>query len=117
MARRKRKPMASAILGNRGGRLSARHMRFSACFLRTICRRRAALSPSVPRFPARWGIAFGIGMTRAEPRRRPGVRLRTRPAGAAPRPASTHASRSAPSVDEVMRSLSEVSRAGITLAR
>ena len=37
-----------------------------------------------------------------------------KPAGAAPRPASTHASRSALQVDEVMRSLREVLRSRIT---
>jgi hypothetical protein len=37
----------------------------SACYLRPICRRRAALSPSALRFPCkqRWEPAFGIGQT------------------------------------------------------
>jgi len=61
--------MASAILGIAAGAsrraTCADAAAASACYLRPICRRRAALSPSVLRFPCkqRWGPAFGIGQT------------------------------------------------------
>ena len=125
----KRKPMASASVAGYGGRLSARHTRscssdkrnMSTCDVFTV--RRTALSPECPALGERvWCgpqvvsqlLAGHPSLRPGGDRRRPGVWLRTKPAGAAPRPASRRLM-NAPLNGRGGRRIMEVCRAGISL--